>query len=100
MLLISMSPGPYGRALLARGFDVGRLHRLAGLVAPAVAGVRDHRRDVDVGELRPRRHRGPRLAVEHNRDLSLLRTVDDLRAVERRERARDALAACLVARRA
>ena len=58
----------------------------AGLVAPGVLGVGDHRGDVGVGQLLPRRHRAVGGAVQHDVDLLGLVVEHDRAAVERRER--------------
>src|SRR5689334_19974615 len=39
---------------------------LLGLVVPRIARVRDHRRDVDVREMRPRRHLAARRGLLHD----------------------------------
>src|ERR1700674_4011588 len=68
-------------ALLARGLDFGRLDHVARLVAPGVARVRDDRGELGVGQLRERRHSRAGLALQLERDLRRLGTVDDLGAV-------------------
>ncbi|SAL83094.1 hypothetical protein AWB68_06776 [Caballeronia choica] len=83
---------------VARIGNLLRLENVGGLVAPRIALERDDRRDFDVVQRRaPRGHRA--LAVQHDVHVTRERTVGDLAAVERRERAR-ALAVRLVADRA
>src|SRR5205814_1093658 len=72
------------RVSLAGGLHVGRLHDvLLGLVAEAVARVADHRGDLDVGQLLPRRHLAVVLPVQHDVDLVLLGSEHDLVADQR-----------------
>src|SRR5512139_866869 len=85
------------RGLLAGCLDLGGLDRLAGLVAPGIARVGDHARELAVGEPREGGHRRALLAVQDQRELGGLRAVDHLGAVERREGGRHALAGGLVA---
>ena len=75
------------------------LHELAGLVAPRILGVGDHRGDLGVGELLPGRHRAVGGAVEQDLDLARRVVLDDLATVQRLDRA-GALAVGLVAGRA
>src|SRR5438552_19155793 len=91
-----------GKSLRPIRFHLGGLNRLTGMVAPAVARVGDHGRDVDVGKRAlPGDHRGrlavPDDSVQDRLDLVVLRTRNDLRAVERRKGAGDALACRLMA---
>src|SRR5271169_518637 len=101
LLLADFRRLPYRDLLRSIRFHLGGLNRLAGVVAPAVARVGDHRRDVDVGERAlPGDHRR-RLAVlddsvQDRLDLVVLGARNDLRAVERRKCAGDALAGRLM----
>ena len=55
--------------LLAGRNNVGRLHKLAGLVRPVVLCVGDHGGDFSVAQLLPGRHRAVVLAIQHDADL-------------------------------
>src|SRR5690606_36151534 len=82
----------------ARRRQGARLHRASRrVVAPRVARVGDHRRELDIGELREGSHGGARPALQEHLDLVGGVALDDVRAVERRERTRHALAVGLVA---
>src|SRR5512147_831566 len=81
------------KRLLARCLELGRLH-LARLVAERIPDVGRDRREFDIGERLPGRHRI--LAAEH--DLDLVRLVRDYRASRQRgEGPRHALTVRLVA---
>src|SRR5438445_12856282 len=87
----------FSQSLFAPCFYFGWLY-FPRLVAPGIALVGDHGGDLGVGKLlAERRHGGVRLAVQHHVDMLRLGAGGDLRAVERRERRRHALAARLVA---
>src|SRR6266545_2697247 len=87
-----------GASSFARSPDFGRLDDVAGPVAPVVALVGDDRGDIGVGKLLAERsHRRAPLAVQHDFHLSPPWTVDELGAVERRERSFDPLPVRLMA---
>src|SRR6266852_2388557 len=99
MTALMVSPESRVRSvLLPRRPDLARLNNFAGLVPPVVAGEGDDRGDVGVGELLPERNHGRApLSVQHDLHLSPPWAVDELGAVERRERSLDPLTVRLMA---
>src|SRR5712675_342915 len=96
--LIGCSWCSLGARSLPRRPDLARLNDFAGPVAPRVSLVGDDGGDVGIRELlAERRHRGAPLAVQHDLDVASPGTVDELRAVERRERSLDPLPGRLMA---
>ena len=83
--------------LFTCGFDLCGRDHVAGLVGPGVALVGDDRGDVDVAQVLERRHRGARLAVQHDVHVSILRAGRDFRSGQRREGIRHAHAVRLMA---
>ena len=91
------APPPSGNFAGAGTGEVARLDHLAGMVAPVVAGEGHHRRQLRVRQVLPHGHRA--LALEQDVHLAGIRAIDDLGAVQCRERSA-ALAVGLVADRA